>query len=282
MTRDEFNNLVEVKYEDGIFLHCNHCNKLFLKKYKYIKISFRRNPSPKFFCTRKCVNEGSKFLKREQTCRNCNVSYIGRKNTKCKNTFCSQRCAAIFNNALRNSTRIYKPRKYYPYKPKLKNKIARVKECLMCKNELSITGDAKYCLPCRQIAFQRGGLKSVESQSQIRRSKNEILFAEICSKQFKLKTNYPLFNGWDADIILTDYKIAILWNGKWHYEQIGRSSLSQIQNRDSIKIREILKMGYYPYIVKDMGKHNPEFVSSQFQLLLSYLRGLDAIQEMTP
>ena len=38
-----------------------------------------------------------------------------------------------------------------------------------------------------------------------------------------------MFNGWDADIILPDYKIAILYNGKWHYEEISKQvSLIQI------------------------------------------------------
>ena len=47
---------------------------------------------------------------------------------------------------------------------------------------------------------------------------------------------------WDADIIIHDYKIAILWNGAWHYKQISKnSSLIQIQNRDVIKINEIKK-----------------------------------------
>lgn len=282
MTRNEFDNLGRVKYNDKVNLHCDYCKKSFLKQYRDIVISFKRNPFPKFFCSRSCVNDASKSLSRDRICENCNNKYEGRKDPRCIKTFCSRKCSAIFYNRLRWANKIRKPRKRYYRKPKLVTKTVVNRECNECRKHFSTTGGAKYCSPCRQIAFQRGGLKSAESQSQIRRSKNEILFAEMCSKQFTLKTNYPLFNGWDADIILTDYKIAILWNGKWHYEQIGRSSLSQIQNRDSIKIREILKMGYYPYIVKDMGKHNPEFVSSQFQLLLSYLRGLDAIQEMAP
>lgn len=38
-----------------------------------------------------------------------------------------------------------------------------------------------------------------------------------------------MFNGWDADIIIEDLKIAILWNGKWHYEKITeKHSVSQV------------------------------------------------------
>ena len=38
---------------------------------------------------------------------------------------------------------------------------------------------------------------------------------------------YSIFNGWDADIILTDLKIAILWNGKWHYEKLTKKTFSR-------------------------------------------------------
>ena len=43
-----------------------------------------------------------------------------------------------------------------------------------------------------------------------------------------------------------------------------------MQNRDKIKIKEIEKHGYVPYVIKDMGKHNKEFVEKQFnQFILS-------------
>ena len=82
-----------------------------------------------------------------------------------------------------------------------------------------------------------------------------------------------MFNGWDADIILSDYKIAILYNGKWHYEEISKQvSLIQIQNRDKIKENEIRKCGYIPYnIIKDLNKFNKTFVEEQFNLFLEYI-----------
>jgi hypothetical protein len=59
-------------------------------------------------------------------------------------------------------------------------------------------------------------------------------------------------------------------SGKWHYEKIKeKHSLIQVQNRDRIKIKEIEKANYKPYIVKDMGKENKKFVEEQFGLFLS-------------
>jgi len=114
--------------------------------------------------------------------------------------------------------------------------------------------------------YTRMGRNSIKVQVESRRSKNEIYFSELCKKQFKtVLTNEPMFNDWDADVILPDYKLAILWNGKWHYEKITKKhSVKQVQNRDNIKIEEIKKMGYTPYIIKDMGKYNPKFVEEQF------------------
>lgn len=101
----------------------------------------------------------------------------------------------------------------------------------------------------------------------VSRSKNEIYFAELCSSEFnKVLTNEKIFNGWDADVILPELKIAILWNGKWHYEKVLEGhKLNQVQNRDKIKLKEIKKMNYIPYIIKDMGGYNKRFVEKEFE-----------------
>jgi hypothetical protein len=119
------------------------------------------------------------------------------------------------------------------------------------------------------------GLKSAKVQKEIRRSKNEIYFYELCLHHFdKVLKNESIFNGWDADIILPNEKIAVLWNGKWHYEKITEShSVNQVQNRDKIKIGEIKKIGYKPYVIKDMGTHNPDFVREEFDKFLKYIAG---------
>ena len=87
-----------------------------------------------------------------------------------------------------------------------------------------------------------------------------------------------MFNGWDADIILPKIKYAILWNGKWHYEQIKKQhSVEQVQNRDNIKINEIKKCGWVPYVIKDMGKYNKAFVNEQFNIFINYLKNNNII-----
>lgn len=111
------------------------------------------------------------------------------------------------------------------------------------------------------------------AQHRVIRSKNEIYFYELCEKYFKeVKHNEPIFNGWDADIIIEDIKYAILWNGPWHYRQVTKDhNLEQVQNRDKIKLSEIQKCGYTAYTIKDNGKYKPTFVEEQFKLFINSL-----------
>ena len=81
-----------------------------------------------------------------------------------------------------------------------------------------------------------------------------------------------MFNGWDADVIIEEHKIAVLWNGIWHYKKIAKKhSLIQVINRDLIKTKEIINCGYEPYVIKDLGKFNKSFVENEFLKLKAYI-----------
>lgn len=142
-----------------------------------------------------------------------------------------------------------------------------------CSNEYK-NNRKKYLSEETLKKLIEGGKKSAQVQSEYRRSKNEIEFCKLCEIYFNnVEHNKSIFNGWDADIIIHDIKYAILWNGKWHYEQITKShSVKQVQNRDKIKIEEIKKCNYIPYIIKDMGSYNLEFVKEKFNEFINYLK----------
>jgi len=182
--------------------------------------------------------------------------------------FCSRKCAGLSRSMENN--------KLYPNKkPKrervstkcswenCENIIERVKDneekLRFCSNSCHIKWQNKH-----QNLCQRGGRATRDLE--IRRSKNEIAFADLCKKFFKnVRTNEAIFNGWDADVIIDDLKIAVLWNGVWHYQKITRNhSVKQTKQRDCLKIIEIEKMGYIPYVIKDMGKFDINFVENQF------------------
>lgn len=120
------------------------------------------------------------------------------------------------------------------------------------------------------------GLKSSNVQSENRRSKNEIYFYELCKNEYDNVThNQNIFNGWDADVLIYDFNVAVLWNGNWHYKEIKKgSSLTQIQNRDKIKVREIEKCGWIPYTIKDEGKYNKHFVEEEFKKFMDFIKNI--------
>lgn len=146
------------------------------------------------------------------------------------------------------------------------------KDRLTCSQKcLSLYFSKKAELGYFSIIGSKGG--KISASIQVRRSKNEMYFAELCEKTFKIVlTNEPIFNGWDADIILPELKIAVLWNGIWHYKQVRADhNLSEVQRRDALKLKIIRKHGYIPYIVKDMGKENRTFVRLEFEYFKEFL-----------
>jgi hypothetical protein len=184
-----------------------------------------------------------------------------------------------------------KPR--IPPPPRKGTRTVVSKECIFCKNIFKPKRNSiKLCSTQCTIDYQKtpeyrnngkingsiGGRKSAESQQ--RRSKNEAYFSDLCIEKFgkdDVITNEPVFkddkgNGWDADIIIISKKIAILWNGIFHYKQIfKKQSLEQVQNRDRIKMKVIENNGYTNYIIKDLGKFSKNFVDEQFELFLKSL-----------
>jgi hypothetical protein len=239
------------------------------------------------YCNTSCQNKHQNILKTEKkyglykdftiSCSRCNNQFIITEREKLHPTkdryFCSLSCA---------NKRVLTV--------EIKNKISKslskngtniiTKNCKNCYKEFSVIygkRGQKTCSRACNITLRnrvenlasKAGLASVQSQTNIKRSKNEILFFELCKNYFNnILHNKPMFNGWDADIILLDEKIAILWNGKWHYEKITQKhSVEQVQNRDKIKVNEILKYGFKPYIIKDMGKYSKKFVNNEFEKL---------------
>ena len=285
-TEEEFE---KAKSTDLLSLECEHCGKIFLKAKKEIVFELKHPERRRCrFCSIKCSDEHHKDGQMHfEKCTNCGKEIIVKeceyKKSKTKHFFCSNSCSASYNNKHRNVIR-----KHISI-PKIRTKI---RICAVCGCEYvyqSGLNTKKFCShECYQyykkhrvdflsedsrLKLSIGGRKSMEKQKEFRRSKNEKYFCKLCEKHFtNVKHNETIFNGWDADIILNDQKLAILWNGPWHYKEISKKiSLSQIQNRDKIKIYEIEKNGYRPYIIKDMGKYNPKFVEKQFEILLEYL-----------
>ena len=231
-----------------------------------------------------------------------------RKNYKNKK-YCSIKCSGkyAFKNSIKNNSNQYtfsneilqkisnaSKRHWEEYRKTHPKKEKQYKEltCKICGKKYTVKehNSLYYCSDeCRNIAYNKhnsghkrniseetrlklslAGQNSAKKQAEERRSKNEKYFCSLCEKYFEnVEHNIPMFNKWDADVIIHDIKVAVLWKGPWHYRKItDKHSVLQVQNRDKIKIKEIEKAGYIPYIVKDDGKYNQRFVEEEFQKFL--------------
>lgn len=98
----------------------------------------------------------------------------------------------------------------------------------------------------------KGGRKSARTRTK--RSKDEVKLYKLCKQHFKnVSHNEVIIDGWDADILLKEEKVAILWNGPWHYKKMPLSnhSLSQVQKRDEIKINRFRSLGWRVKVFED-------------------------------
>lgn len=232
--------------------------------------------------------------------------------SRSKHFFCSRSCAVAYNNSVRVRTDEYRKRVSESVKSTLLNKVEliqeshcgeklsqthrahyRIRQCRVCGKEYikTLTPGSTRVVCSKECSsylrehrneflsessrerMRHGGTESIQVQGNKRRSKNEILFCKLCEGRFVgVKHNVPIFNGWDADVILTNEKIAVLWNGKWHHEKLASGhSVEQTQNRDRIKLKEITESGYTAYVVDDFGKYNAKFVQQEFDKFCDFV-----------
>jgi len=191
---------------------------------------------------------------RQKICPKCNSFH-----TK-PGTFCSRKCAnsRIHTSETKNKISSSLNGKQNKYKNTKRLPLyTKVSQCASCGKWFR--GNIKSCsTECKNKLISLGGRKG--SARRVKRSKDEVSLYDLCSNYFNhVSHNEPIFNGWDADIIIHDTKTAILWNGPWHYrEMVGlKHSLKQVQNRDKIKTKEIESMGWKVMVFEDRS-YTPE------------------------
>lgn len=293
-----------------ISLNCSVCNVAFdraLNQYTYQKKISGDNYKP--LCGSKDCKKKNGSFKTTVNCANCSKQVIKLRAELNSNNFCSRSCSVTFNNKIRIRIKKFKTINCRRCSLQFtKNDFSKSRLCQSCKlsttsnrksskksyGALSIKNEncvncgikhdlskksRKYCKPCytllKPIIFHNMGVKA--ASKRVKRSKNEIYFHELCLQQYSNITNNELFfkskyGNWDADLILHDHKIAVLWNGIWHYKKVRSGhSPQQTQARDKIKIDVINANNYTPYVIKDMGKHNKKFVEQQFEIFKEWL-----------
>ena len=201
------------------------------------------------------------------------TAYIPKKCEKCenliefknrKNSHCSRSCANSHKNSSETNqkistslTRFHASSKQsytifcsFCSQPQTRRKKPNNKSNLYsCKEKACKT---RLMLSIAKMGASKGGKAS--AAKTIKRSKQEIELYNLLSMHFpNIRHNEQTANGWDADILLPDYKIAILWNGPWHYREMGfaKHSLKKVVNRDCIKIQEFENIGWIIKLYQD-------------------------------
>ena len=119
----------------------------------------------------------------------------------------------------------------------------------------------------RQNAGKKGGSKtsSLEFHKRNRSSNEKMFFAKIKEIYPDAIANKRLFDGWDADVIIPSQKLAIHWNGVWHYKSVmGNELLERVQQKDKSRYEAIERHGYKNYIIQDMGPMNSNKVEKEY------------------
>ncbi|MFA6198876.1 MAG: hypothetical protein WC679_00505 [Bacteroidales bacterium] len=217
------------------------------------------------------------YILNPNKCQQCsvNLSYKQRNNKFCSNTCSAQH---INKNRVENGYYITNEHKLktsntLKNKPKILKTNIQFLTCKFChklyiytkmNKDVSLSFCSKNC-----FHIHRSNIAKNTASKTIKRSKQEIELYNLCKNHFtNVTNNTQFFNGWDADILIHDINLAILWNGPWHYQEMKglQHSLKQVQNRDNIKINEIQKLGWN-YIIFEDRYYTPE---TAFKSIIKY------------
>jgi len=142
--------------------------------------------------------------------------------------------------------------------------------CPICQTTIMLIpsefSKRKYCsTTCRNISLnpsQRGIRSKAEIQAELR-------FIEE-GLNFTTNDRKILPSGKELDFFFPDKKIAIEWNGIYHYKDVN-GKLEKIQKSDLAKKSECESLGIKLIVVKDMTSHR-KFISKTIDDLLEILK----------
>lgn len=198
------------------------------------------------YCSHKCSSIGQE-QKVKVVCPVCNKefkrapSWLKKVEAPC----CSRRCAQIRveskkwgNKRQRQLTLLTVHAQRKPKPPRL---------CAVCKTP---THNSKFCSGTCRNALNNQKLNGNTSISEKR-------LAQLLSDRFPLlevvRNDRHMLSGLELDFYFPSLRIAIEWNGPYHYRPIrGDAVLAKIQTKDSNKKALCEKLGIELIVVKDL------------------------------
>ena len=236
--------------------------KFHKQKFELNQKIYNENPDKCFFCEEEMPYKAQAFRSERKFCsKSCSVKFNNKKRLESKSFYqkgltkdclCSI-CSKNIKIGKNANSKLAKCDECKIFTPKKTEKIAF---CNCCGKEFKTYTNLCCSKDCASKRKKQGSsLGGRNSASKIiKRSKDEINLFQLCKDYFKdVRHNEIIKDGWDADIIIDNYNIAILWNGPWHYKQLSlkNHSLSQVQNRDKIKIQVLTSVGWKVLVFED-------------------------------
>ena len=178
--------------------------------------------------------------------------------------FCSSSCAATYNNkgrvrSIESRVKTSQSMRGTPSLFKGKEKVSRTTTpCYICGTLVRILKNTEHKNHTCKSDECKAATKSIAGRAsankRVKRSADEIELFNLCNNYFlEVLHNHIIAENWDADIVLPLHKIAILWNGPWHYKDMPglTHSLLQVQNRDRLKSKLFESLGWKVVLFED-------------------------------
>ena len=219
---------------------CKNCGKEFLEKYS--------KWSNGDFCCKECARSYSTKNKRQE---------INEKVSKTLKKFYENHCF---------------PNGFTGYHKTGKN--IHIKEQWICPQ----CGKILYLNPsdCKKRKFCSGTCRNNYNNQFINgsRSKAEILLYERLVKEYPtwtiIQNDRKILDGLELDIFIPEINFAIEWNGIYHYKNIRKNLLEQVQQKDKKKVNLCNEKKIDLYIVKDLTSHK-KYIDNEIENIIKYI-----------
>lgn len=257
------NQFESAKSREKLPLRCNHCGKTFYWAKKLIKEALKgvggRSGN---FCSPKCYQAARP--RNTIDCEECG-KFFGKSLKEVEDSlhsFCSHHCSATFYNRKRWGAKWEQETARVPKVPK------PLHTCKSCGKE---TKNRSYCDgTCRN--------KALNPLIKGNRSKAERWLVAALKGAYPLWTieenNRIMLDGLELDLYIPEIKLAIEWNGIFHFEPIrGQDKLERIMVKDNTKIERCRELGIELIVICDRTSHD-SFIRQTIAALIEQLEPL--------
>lgn len=252
--------------KERIELVCSYCGD------KFERLESASSDSANDFCSHRCSAKHYNRIKEDEKiksgtasifiCMECGMTKRCNPYIRSAKKFCSHLC---------KKSHTLKKYKILEQNQPIEKELKKV--CLSCKEEFNVYPPSdiikrKYC---------SGTCRNKENNKILRgfRSKAEFALEHALNNKFPGEeitfNNRTILNGLELDVYFPKLKLAIEWNGVYHYKQIrDEKSFIRTQTTDIKKQQLCLEQDITLLVIKDLTS-NKNFIENEICNLIKYI-----------